>query len=352
MPITEMKRLNVYLLSTDEKQMIERLMQLRCVQIDELEPTDGLTAAEAPPSAAIEASLSAAREAISILSRFSSYRRRANHLIEYSLETVCRDGTLDRARETVSRTVALWSELEEIAAKRRSLQETVRTHEPFIDCPLSPWKENVKSEHFLLGAFPKKLNPLQIEDALMTCNATVEELCIGRRERYCKVSFFPEREGEAVKCLQDLGFVKAEIDTDGRSVEETILACESEISKLEDRQALLDGQIRELTDGLFGVEILCDLLATDLEINRYLGCLVRTEACSVLTGWIPGSQAERVAQSLSEVDCAYEIEDPTEGEIPPIFSRASSKRAKNGKRNPAAFEPAAPIEFYSVRQES
>jgi V/A-type H+-transporting ATPase subunit I len=347
MSVSGMKRLNVYVISENEMALVERLIRLRCVQIDEMDLDDGLKRADAPDSSSLEVSLSSVKESIAILSRFSSYRRRASHVVEFDLATVQKDGTLDRARETVSRVHSIWTELESIRLNCEELQRKIKAYEPFSDCQLSEWKENVR-ESVILGAFPKKVAPEQIEDSLMALNATVEEVFLGRRERYCKILYLPERAEEVSLCLDRLGFVQSDIDTDGKSVEEVLLACESELSVLEDKQAALRGQMTDCADGLLGVEILCDLMATELRANGYLGCFARTESCSILKGWIPAFEADRVRNSLAEFDCAFEIEEPEEGELPPVYS----KRRKTSKKTVGAFDPAVPSEQYSFQAES
>ncbi len=348
MSVSGIKRLNVYIISKNEKALIERLISLRCVQIDEMELNSGLTRADSPDATELEASLTSVRDAISILSRFSSYRRRASHMVEYDFATVQKDGTLDRARETVSKAHALWEELENIRLAREELQRKIKDYEPFADCQVSVWKENVKRDSVLLGAFSKKVSPEQIEDALMALDATVEEVFLGRRERYCKITYLPERTEDVFPCLERLGFVQSEIETEGKSIEETLLTCESELSSLDDKKVALEDRMSDLSDGLYGVEILCDLLATEQKANGYIGCFGRTESCSVLKGWIPASETDRVQNTLAEFDCAFEIEDPEEGDLPPVFS----KRKKSSKRPLAIFEPAVPIERYSVRMDS
>ncbi len=347
MSVSGMKRLNVYVISEKETELIERLIRLRCVQIEETDLLGGLRRADSPDSSHLEASLASVKESIAVLSRFSTYRRRASHVVEYDYATVQKDGTLDRARETVDRVHSIWTELESIRLNCEELKRKIKSYEPFSDCELSVWKENVKRESVILGSFPKKVAPEQIEDALMALNATVEEVYLGRRERYCKILYLPEHAQEVSLCLDRLGFVQSEIDTEGKSIEELLLTCENELSVLEDRQAVLRSEMTDCADGLLGIEILCDLMATELRAIGYLGCFARTESCSVLTGWIPAFETDRVRNCLIEFDCAFEIEEPGQGEVVPFYA----KRRKTSGKAVGAFDPAAPVEQYSTQAE-
>ncbi len=154
---------------------------------------------------------------------------------------------------------------------------------------------------------------------LRDAGACVETVNSGKSVRYIAVFFHKSQADDVEKLLVKSGFNKAALDGfDGSALEEHG-KIELELVNIAKREVELNDKLRQLALALDDLEALCDVTETQMSAARTKLLLAQTNYCSVMTAWVPADRVDRVTPVLDRHMCAYELEDPTEDDDPPVL---------------------------------
>ena len=161
-----------------------------------------------------------------------------------------------------------------------------------------------------------------MDDALADLHAGVEE--VGRDEDALYVSVLTMKEdADAVsRALTGLGFLRVTfkgLPDEAAPAAENLRLCQKELDERDISLQIITDTLRRLSEKLPELQVLYDLESTTLTAAREKQKLATTEECVVLEGWVPAEREGKVAAALDKLPCAYGMEEPAEGEEPPVL---------------------------------
>ncbi len=326
MSVSTMKKLTVLAYDKDADAIVRKLMNLKCVDIQNVPPDMGLMPAQTArydrERAEAERRLSEIRKALPILAKYTQRKMRFGRVVHtVDKAAFCREGRDRDAWKTVEETVKTISCMEALALEKTQCENRRAALEPWLeyDAPLSECGS--KRTAMLLGVLPVGTDLADLRAQMDETDAYLELAGEDEHGLYVALTVVRSSLDEAESRLAANGFLKTafpDIETTARTAyekaSERLTEIDAETFKFEDR-------LRDLSECLDEVEILCDIEATVVNLCVQRRKLAATKNCAVLTGWIPTDAEERITRSLSAFECACEIEEPDENEEPPVLLR-------------------------------
>lgn len=320
MAIVAMKKLTLLASGGDVDELIRRLIKLRCVDVTRAEDAEGLRFTPCEDEVAeLGSRLEQTRTAMAALRIYSQQK----HSLfpkrrELDFDAFVEDGRYAQALETVHRTAAVTEERAQLLLERRTLEEKLTVLDPWVNLDLPLGTRGTETARVQLGAISARTPEEQLA-ALREVGAVVEQVHSDKSTRYLAVIYHASAQAEVDDRLARMGFARAPLE----GFEQTALVERSGIElglvNIAKREVELTEQLRQAALSLDDLEALCDVTETQLCAARTKLLLAQTECCSVMTAWVPENCTERVSELLDRYMCAYELEDPTEGDDPPVL---------------------------------
>ena len=320
MSVSTMKKLTVLAYSKDADAIVRKLMDLKCVQIQQTADHREYALVgqgEGNQRAETEARLSRIRGVLPILSQYT--RRRSTfgrRVIRVNRSAFLTDGRADLAWKTVKDAEELKRRLNEITSEQVEIGALMESLLPWLeyDAPLN--EEGTAKTVVTLGSCFSKISPVP---SLEAAGAHVETVNAQDGEWYLSVICHKDDEDAVNQAMVAYGFVKAAFPTVNTTAQAAYTRLEQRKASLEEEQMNLTERLPDVAEGLDGVEILYDIEQTTLNVCLQKQKLLQTEKCVVLEAWIPAVTVDAVAHTLSRFECATEVCDPEEGEEPPVL---------------------------------
>ena len=332
MSVSTMKKLTVLAYSTDAEAVVRKLMNLRCVEMRPARSLHGnaLSFVDCDAQKAeAERRLQSIRLAIPHLVKYTTRKKKLGRsLHRVDRDAFVREGRDKTAWRTVEETLTVVNDMaraQEKGTRARALMDSLL---PWLeyDAPLNA-SGSAKTDLYLVGG--AKIDAK--EDALAAIEAAggyPEVVSEEEHGLYLSLTCHKDDSERIDRVLTEYGFLKTafpELSVTARvayeNAEAEELAAETEYLRLEE-------QLRELSQGLDDVEILCDLEATTVTVCLQKRKLATTKNCVLLEGWVPSFMEDRVTDALSKFECACELAVPDKDEEPPVLLR-NNKFAAN-----------------------
>ena len=325
MAIIKMKKLRLAALGSQQKDLMNELQRLGCVELRPTEapegylsPRDGAAGEEhiaalkeqqkradtalklLKQHAYQKTGLFAAREQISEADFFADIREEA--------QRAC--GNILEAAETLN-------QLQGEIYAQHSLGESLQLWEPI---PLPLERTETKRTKVRLGSIPASRSTEDLEAALAEVGQEVAVVPGGadRDRAGVMVVFTRELEGAVEPVLRSFNFERAPVGgRTGSAAENIARAREAEEAarrQMEEARAYLQdcGQYRRLIRRWY------DRLTLELDAALAEGDLLRTGAAFALTGWVDEPSVPALEELLGGYCCAWELSDPEENDVVPI----------------------------------
>ena len=333
MSVSTMKRLTVFAFRQDSDRILRKLMNLRCVEIRTLDVSDAELALERLHSeedvAQADRRLNAIRAAIPVLTKYSTRRNGLGRVVhEFSPEQFSRDGSEEKARETVRQTLKLQEQIKAAAAEQTRLLNQSDALLPWLDYDAPLNDDHTHRTVTLLGSCPAKVDFEALRDRLAELGVYSELVSEDNSSRYFTVTCLSQDRGAADAELAAVGFVRSDFCDADMPAQQAYAQAEERREALEEEQVRLEEALRDLSESLDLVEILCDVEETNRTAALLRQRLAQTGACVVLDGWIPSFTQDAAGELLAKFECAYELEDPAPEDEPPVLLR-NNKFAMN-----------------------
>lgn len=325
MSISTMKRLTVLTPKGEADSLIRRLMKLRCVDIRAVPPDgDGELLRHDCDAARVEAErkVNSIAEAIPVLDKY-----------KYTVEkSAWRSGPINTSTGLFRKTGsyhAAWAVAEEVLELRDTMTECYQEDNRMAAriAMLRPWLsydlpleiDETDTSYLWLGVLPAAVKLSAVQDALEPHFAGVEEIHRDNAGMYIAVVLLKEEEEAVNRILAGLGFVKSNFKDITGTAKQAISTAERRMDELDNRlQACID-RLCELSPLLEDLQVLYDVENTTLLAAQHKQKLAETESCVVLDGWVPADRCDKVKHLLRHMYCAFDIEDPTEDDDPPVL---------------------------------
>lgn len=326
MSVSVMKRLTVFAFREDAESILRRLVKLRCVEVRRVDCSDerlqlrGMQADAALNEA--ERTLKQIRTVLPELVKYSTENKGIGRSLRaFDGQRFSTDGSREKAQRTVKKALELLACRETLTQELASIRGQIDSLSPWLDLDLSLEQLHTEKTNTVLGCCPSSVKQEILEKALVEENGFYEVVSSDRLGIYLAVTYLKSCEAEVMAKLSEFGFLQATLPQGEGTAQQLVDRLELKRGELETREQDLTESMRDLAEDLDLVEILHDVTDTDRTVAELHRKLAQTETCAVLEGWIPSFTEDAVKEGLSKYTCAYEIQEPLEGDEPPVLLR-------------------------------
>ena len=324
MSVSKMQRLTVIATMKDADAIVQRLMKLRAVSIEKTSESVPLPDSYAPHTDVSGAAARVARieAALPVLSKRSKRKKKLFAApTPISPEAYRTDGRYDTAWKVVEETHKIIDGTAECRAQRQAVIDKMERYRPYLSLEFPADFKGTESCGFLAGSLPGGIGFTKLSAQLEGLAAHPTQLIADNTGLYFTAVYHRAEEERLLRALSALGFMRAALPAENRSMTELYQDAEEELAALDTVLERLETRLAVLSDKLSEVEILWDVERTALLAEEHKRDLVATEQCVILRGWCPVREKERVISLLSLFSAAYEFADPEEGDEVPILLR-------------------------------
>ena len=329
MSVSTMRKLTVFAPKGQEDTLIRRLMRLRCVQVRQVDG-DGVrlerVACDAQRAAA-ERRLGAVTDALEILAKYSSRKGFVQIRNQLDIEKFMAE-RYQAATDVVRQTLATRQREGECFAEIAALEGRMHALAPWLTYSLPLELGATRSCEITLGALPAKTKISEVMAALDEYCAEIETVFSDDDGEYVAVVYHKNDAVSVQRALAERGFIKASLKEFSALPREEYEACGKRIGELRTELDLLGKTMFELATKQDDVEALWDVENSALTAAIAKQKLAQTEYTVVLEGWAPIGRVDKIVDVLQDWECAFEFEEPAEGEEPPVLLR-NNKFAQN-----------------------
>ena len=329
MSVSTMRKLTVFAPKEQADALIRRLMRLRCVQVRQVEESEGQlerVACDAQRAAA-ERRLAAVTEALEMLAGYSSRKGLVQTRNQLDIEKFMAE-RYDAATEAVQQTLTIKQRQNECNAEITALTGRMHTLAPWLTYSLPLEMDATRSCEIILGALPAKTKMNDMRAALDEYCAEIESVFSDDDGEYVAVICHKADAVGVQRVLAERGFIKASLKEYAALPREEYEACSKRVSELQTELAQIKMTLYGLASKQDDVEALWDVENSAVTAALTKQKLAQTGYCVMLEGWAPLARVDKIAQALQDAECAFEFEEPEEGEEPPVLLR-NNKFAAN-----------------------
>lgn len=326
MSVSVMKKLTVLAFHRDADTLLRRLVKLRCVEVRSVDCSDESLRLQRKRAdeelKRSESLLKDIREALPILTKYSTEKRGIGRSLR-SFDEADFNAHRGRSRgaRIVSETLAHLRRREELEREKAGMRAQTDALTPWLEFDLPLEQTETARTRTVLGCCPPSVKLDALQEALDELNAFAETVCNDKNGVYLAVTYLKSAEDEARLQLSKFGFLQADLPRGEGTAQQQSERLELYLDELDAQMQDWEERARDLAEELETVEILHDLTDTDRKVAELRQKLAHTESCTVLEGWIPSFAEATVKQTLERFDCAYEMQEPEDGEEPPVLLR-------------------------------
>jgi V/A-type H+-transporting ATPase subunit I len=325
MAIVKMKRLRLIALESDRSALLRRLQKLGCLHLSE-PPSDetawdGLLQRETDQSAERQAQLRLLQDALGLLKRYAP--QKTGLLTPRPM--VSEQEFLDDKDLPVHLAVA--REVTDHAAELNRLvaQETRLVSER---ASLNPWKSldlpmeltGTKTVNVITGTVPGPVDfdLLQGQLADQVEEAALYRLSQGSEQQCLLLMCHKSVTNQALEVLRNSGFTTGQLNGWRGTVAENADRLDGELERVrraaeQEKAFLVDLGVKQ--DEL---RLAADRISTELNREENSHRLLTDQRIVCLQGWVPEADVAKLTGLLEQFDCAWDLADPTEEEIPDV----------------------------------
>ncbi|MBQ9269725.1 MAG: V-type ATP synthase subunit I [Oscillospiraceae bacterium] len=327
MAIVKMKRLHMMALESDRDRLFDALQQFGCLEV--AEQSDKL--ADPEWTALVhrdESALDSRKEQLGLVSgalaTLDQYVPAKSGLLsplpQVEQAALYDDGALNRALDAASQIQTCSQDLTGTCDQIQRENGTLKTLEPWLslDVPL-----NTRSAGALYTAFGMIPASLDLEAvrkdlALHADTSELYEASTGTEMHYLFFLCHRDQSEEALDVLKSYGFSNTSFKGITGTARETYDLHAGQIQVLEQKKQSLEETLRSFGTHRPALQLAFDRITQDIQKESCKERLLSTDQSFFLDGWVTAPDAGRLEELLGGFDCAYELTDPTEEEIPDV----------------------------------
>ena len=329
MSVCVMKKLTVLAPQRDADRLVRRLMRLRCTELSAVPlgdlPDGGTLLRYDCDTARAEAErrVAAVTAAMPLLDAYTVKAKPWNKKpIAVTADEFRESGRFSAARDTVAEILSLGERRVADQNEYNRLGALCRSLTPWMEYEQPLGGEDTALTEVWLGTLPAKTLISEADDALSDLHAGVEEVARDKDALYVSVLTMKADADATARALAALGFLRVTfkgLPDETATAAENYRLCLKALDEVDISLQITVDTLRRLSEKLPELQVLYDLESTTLTAAREKQKLATTEECVVLEGWVPAEREGKVAAALDKLPCAYGMEEPAEGEEPPVL---------------------------------
>lgn len=322
--IEKMEKMVLCALSKDKKEIIERLMKLKCVQMlppDQLEDYEEvltLARRDTPGTYEYETKLGEISSALSALLPYEPKPGLFSKKNALSYEDLLNLDPVEDAMKTAASVKGIIANIAEV--------KSFQSADQFLRQSLLPWqgldvhldKMSSRSSEILLFTLPLEadFNRLGEEAASLCCY--MESVSSDENLRYAAAAVLSARRDETVQLIKDRGGLLVSFPDLRGSVGANIAAIDAKNEQYEENLKVLGESLTRQAKDTASLKEAFDRLNAAITAQKAKQNLLLTEETFTVCGWVPCNDEDRVRRALEGYNCFCEYVPPENPEEVPV----------------------------------
>jgi V/A-type H+-transporting ATPase subunit I len=324
MAIEKMKHLQLAAMEADRPALLSGLQRLGCVEISEQQATpEALAFAHSGGSDLdrVKADADLVKNAISVLDTYAPIKTPLFHSGEEIDEQALFDdstlysalNTADRIRTGAASVTALTNQIAKLQASQATLQ-------PWLAAELPLNSTGTATTLVRFGTLPATADMAQVIAALDASDAAAElmEISTDRELHYVLLLAHRACADDAFAALKPFGFSNVVFKDVTGTPREASAAIDAELAACNHELEEVKQRIVEYGSERTALQRAADRLTQDLAKEETRQKFLVTDSVFFLTGWVLADKVPALEALLEKYDCALELRDPEEDEIPAV----------------------------------
>ena len=325
--IEKMERIFLYGLTKDSKEVIRRLMECGCVQIndpvsmaDYEEVKDGVERGSANVYEK-EQFLSRVGQCIKALAPYGGKKKLFSQRRDVDFGDLAKGQTMSSAAE-------ICGKVEEIQKKISACKSSI-SKEEFLQASLEPWKEldlpleedGTESSRVLLAILPVDVSREELEKECQAqgIGAYVATVSQDKNQGYLALAVHRSQESQLQELLRQKGGGTAAFQDLSGTAAENISASKARVEEQRKQIEEQEGLLAACAGDLPILQLAYDSAQVAIDCGRAEQNLLQTQQAFALSAWVPQRKKSKVEKALSEFTCFYEFREPAPDEDPPVL---------------------------------
>jgi V/A-type H+-transporting ATPase subunit I len=268
----------------------------------------------------LESSVSDVGAAIAVL---DSYVEKSKGLFpakkKLDTDEFVRDGSAERARVTVRKTLEAVKRREQIKTEQQKASADIVAARPYLSYDLPLGFSGTDTTECFLGVLPTATDLEATGRELYRVGAIANLLGNDKNGIYAAY-FCHKADSSAVSALlSSYGFLRASFGGVELTAKEYVKRAQRTIKAGAAEDARLEQELRAMSAEVELLEVLYDVESTELTATLQKQKLVTTDSVAIIDAWIPAGREAAVSAALDKFECAYETSEPGEEDVPPVL---------------------------------
>ena len=350
MAVLEMQRISICAMKKDRKAILEKLQSFGALEVNHVigEDPDFARMDTAGQKLGFEKAAASADQALEILEKYAPEKKSIFSSLEGKelIEPETEKEVQAERRELLKTAKALYDldrERAEQLASITKLENSIESLTPWLPLDVPMKQKGTRRTALLLGSMPGEMTMERICEVIAekvpdAVGTDVHIISSEQSAVYLAVVCMKEDAAQVEDALRSEGFARpAQIWDDVPAYQKEEL--EGQIADCRQRIAQIEEEIRGYADQREKLKIVADYYRVRADKYAVLGQLPQSRRTFVISGYIPRSCAQKVAEYLAgKYDCAVDIEDLKEDEEAPVIL----------KNNPFSTNMEGVVESYGL----
>lgn len=327
MAIVKMKRLHMLALESDRNVLFNRLQSLGCVEISD----PAAVLADPEWSALVhrddslldqqQEQLALAAGALSILDKYAPYKAgllsarpqaKASQLFD--------DAAQKETKKTVQSITEKADQLDTVNDEIQKLQLSMKSLTPWLglEVPLETQPSGILYTAFGTVPASEELPLIQDELAQAADESQLYEVSRDTDAHYLFFLCHTSQKEQALDILKANSFSNVSFKGLTGTAQENYDLQAQALARNENRKEALLQELAACGEHRLAVQLLYDRLSQETQKEACKQRLLATDQTFYLSGWVTLSEVPALEKLLGQFDCAYDLADPTEEEIPDV----------------------------------
>jgi V/A-type H+-transporting ATPase subunit I len=324
MAIEKMKHLQLAAMEADRPALLSGLQRLGCVEISEQQATpEALAFAHSSGSDLdrVKADADLVKNAISVLDTYAPIKTPLFHSgEEIDEQTLFDDSTLYSALNTADRIRTGAASVTALTNQIAKLQASQATLQPWLTAELPLNSTGTATTLVRFGTLPATADMAQVIAALDASDAAAElmEISTDRELHYVLLLAHRACADDAFAALKPFGFSNVVFKDVTGTPREASAAIDAELAACNHELEEVKQRIVDYGSERTALQRAADRLTQDLAKEETRQKFLVTDSVFFLTGWVLADKVPALEALLEKYDCALELRDPEEDEIPAV----------------------------------
>ncbi len=331
MAIVTLKRLRLLSMQENREELLQKLQRLGCVEISDTDSQEvpQLKKANSSQLDLGKAQYQAGVLALEILNGYSKANTGfASPRPQVSEKDLANQSDRDKAWEYIQQITQGKADMGDLQGEKNTLLQKKDNLSPWasLDVPLDSKASETLTLQF--GSFPTGTELATAQSALLSAT-DLAELSLAQSAKegvfVLLTSYTPELP-KALEALKPLGFNKISFRSETGTAKENIQTIDNRLAEIEKKLAKTEETLARMGEYRPQIQKYLDGNQQIIAKEEAKSHLLDTEHTFYLDGWVEAEKWSQVESILDSYDVAYEVEDPTEEDIPFV-----PVKLKNGK---------------------